>query len=408
MKNETARQLVPLYSPAVAASRSTAVTKRLSLVLFCTGFFALGLVTAALGPALADLAGNTGSSLAAVGSVFTALFLGALLAQGVAGPARDRLGPRPVLLAGLALISLGTLGLINAPWLWLALVCGFIAGLGHGAVDVVISVSVSDLFSDRRAAALTLVNVFFGVGAFVGPLVAGLALRAWDTALPALWLGAGLLLGLMPLMARWIPAARPAGGSAERPAVQGRTFLKSPLLWMLGLLLLVYVGIENGTGGWAPTYLERVTGIAAADAALATSGFWMAITASRFIGALIGTRLPAPALLAGSLVTAALGSLLMVIGSASTIATVAGILLLGLGFGPVFPTTIALVTAAFPTTSGSAAGAAVALGSLGGMLLPLAQGWVLERTGPSGSLAMTIAATLSMLLLFAAYRRSNA
>ena len=64
----------------------------------CARFFALGVLTAALGPALPDLAARSGGDLASVGAVITALFLGALVSLLGAGPLNDRLGPRPVLL----------------------------------------------------------------------------------------------------------------------------------------------------------------------------------------------------------------------------------------------------------------------------------------------------------------------
>src|SRR5262245_9768551 len=160
----------------------------------CARFFALGLLTAAIGPALPDLAARSGSGLAAVGAVITALFLGALVSLLVAGPLNDRLGQRPVLLAGVVLLALGTLGLAASHELSLMLACAVVAGLGHGAIDVSTNVLIAEVFATRSAAALNLLNVFFGLGAVAGPAVAGLTLRLWGTALPALWLGAGLAL----------------------------------------------------------------------------------------------------------------------------------------------------------------------------------------------------------------------
>ncbi|MEW5873366.1 MAG: MFS transporter [Chloroflexota bacterium] len=374
--------------------------KILVLGLACASFLALGILTAALGPALPDLAHNTNASLVAAGSMFTALFLGSLAAQTLAGPGLDRLGPRPILLVGFVLLGAGTFGLSLLPWLGLALAGAVVAGLGHGAIDVTSNVMAAELFPERRAMALNLLNLFFGIGAFLGPALAGLTLRMWGTALPSLWLGAGLLLALLPWMARWTPASRAsAQPGSSQAARRGR--LASPLLWALGLMILVYVGIENGTGGWTPVYLARTTPLSASSAALVTSGFWLAITAGRGVATLLGARLHARWLLAGSLGLALVGSLLLAAGRGSPAWSAAGVMVLGLGFGPVFPTTLALVTVAFPGAAGAAAGVVVALGSLGGMLLPWVQGLLLEQVGPAGSLALTSGACLLMLLLYA-------
>src|SRR5258706_1776247 len=145
------------------------LSPRGTMVASCISFVALGGITAALGPALPDLAANTGSSLAAVGAVITALFVGSLIALIVAGPLNDRIGQRPVLLAGVALLALGTFGVAASHWLPLTLLCAVVAGLGHGAIDVRTNVLIAEVFAARSAAALNLLNVFFGLGAVAGP-----------------------------------------------------------------------------------------------------------------------------------------------------------------------------------------------------------------------------------------------
>src|SRR5512143_3705100 len=82
-----------------------------ALVIGSLIFVALGLLFAQLGPVLAELATRTVSTLAAVGAVFTALYLGALVTQSVAGGAIDRAGSRPVLLVGLVVTATGMIGI---------------------------------------------------------------------------------------------------------------------------------------------------------------------------------------------------------------------------------------------------------------------------------------------------------
>ena len=74
-------------------------------------------------------------------------------------------------------------------------------------------------------------------------------------------------------------------------------------------------------------------------------------------------------------------------------------ILIGFCFGPIFPTALSIVTATFRRAPGTAASVVVALGSLGGMLLPWIQGALLESRGPSSSVLLVAAGTLAMLAL---------
>jgi fucose permease len=362
----------------------------------CATFFALGVLTAALGPALPDLATRAESSLAALGGMFTALFLGALLSQSIAGPLNDRLGQRPVLMVGLTLLALGTLGFTVSWSLPLMLGCAVIAGLGHGALDVSVNVLIAEVFAGRSAAAVNLVNVFFGIGAVAGPAIASLTLQAWGTALPALWIGAGLLLLLLPAIP--LLAGTPTvPHSSDAP--RGLALFRSPLLWALSGLILLYVGTEVGVGGWTTTYLERTTALDAGTAALVAAGFWLALTAGRVFGALLGTRLAPNALLLLSLGGGLVGGGLLALSTGNAILTIAAVLILGLCFGPIFPTTLAIVTTTFRGAPGTAASIVVAAGSIGGMLLPWLQGILLEQSGPPASVLLVAVGTLAMLAL---------
>ena len=59
---------------------------RYLMIIACCIFLIFGMFNAAIGPVLIELAEQTGSTLAAVGAIFTFLFLGSLVAQLVAGP----------------------------------------------------------------------------------------------------------------------------------------------------------------------------------------------------------------------------------------------------------------------------------------------------------------------------------
>jgi fucose permease len=271
--------------------------------------------------------------------------------------------------------------------------------MGHGAVDVGTNILIAQVFARRSAAALNLLNVFFGAGAVAGPLAASLALRQWDTALPALWVGVGLLalsFGLLPRL----PGLRPSAAGPARAGYSALALLRSPVLWVLGGVLLLYVGLENGMASWTTEYLRRTTPLATAAAALVTSGFWLALTLGRVAAAVAGLRLSADRILRLTLGGALAGGALLAASTGQAWLSLAGVLLTGLCYGPVFPTMLSVTTARYPQAPGTATSVVVSFASAGGMLLPWLQGVLLERAGPPASVAWVAFGAAAMLALY--------
>jgi fucose permease len=270
----------------------------------------------------------------------------------------------------------------------------FVTGLGHGGVDLGSHLLVARLYPKSSIAALNLLNLSYGVGAVSGPAVASLFLRQTGSAIPALWIGAAAVVVQMLL----VPVMATPGGSTEHHAESPATnsLLTSPLLWGIGALLLVYVGVETGLSGWSTTYLERSASYPTATAALVTSGFWAAITLGRLMVVMLGSRFTPQRLLAISTAVAVCGGTLLGLSVGNGPVSVAAILLIGLAFGPVFPTTIALTTTSFRHNPGTATSAAVAASSVGGMLLPAFQGVLLDRFGTSVGAWFVTAGTVAL------------
>lgn len=384
--------------------RSTAI-----LVLACASFFGLGMVTAGIGPALPDLANNTVSSLSTMGSLFTGLFLGSLVAQVFSGPLIDRVGPRWLLLASLVIVSAGLLGVTVTHSLPIALASATLTGLGYGSIALIINVSISNLFPQRRASVLNLINMFYGIGAFIAPAVAGLFLRLYGSSLPALWLSGGLEFLLLPFFLKFFHLGQPSP-TKEKVQKTNLDLFRSPVLWALSLLLLIYVGTENSAGGWVSTYMRQTTLLTAATAAVTASGFWLTFTAGRFLGTLLGSRWPARNLLIACLFVALIGGVIIIASTGNVTLSILGFLLLGLGLGPTFPTALAIVTASFTEFAGTATSLAMAMGFAGGMLIPWLMGVILETNGPrTAALLLPLGALMMLGFLAAAwyFKRHN-
>lgn len=374
-----------------------------TVILACLVFIALGILNAGIGPVLPDLVNNTASSLETVGSIFTAIFLGAFLAQIVSGTLSDRLGPRPVTITGIILLGLGMLGVTFSQSLPAMLACGLLAGLGHGAIDISVNILIVRVFQTRSVTAINLVNFFFGAGAIAGPAIASYTINQWNTGIPVIWTGVGLMLFTIPFIAIFMmsPKDKPIDAVPSSNSV----FLFSPLLWLAGLILFVYVGAENIMGGWTATYLQMTTATPADQAALIVSGFWMALTVGRLVGSYLGTRWTPTQLLNSCLIGASIGAVLLAASTGAMLPTIIAVVIIGFFFGPIFPTMFTISASLFGQASGKAAGLIVALASLGGMALPPLQGVVITRFGANPSVWLFAVYALAMVLINIARNR---
>jgi fucose permease len=392
---------------------------RLALFLLCTTFVAVGLVVASIGPALPALAHQTDRTLAQLGTLFIAMFGGGLLAQTLSGPISDRFGRRVVLVTASAMFGGAALAMSFSTRLSIVLVFATLLGIGYGGTSLSVNVLSSELTPHRRASTLNLVNVFFGAGAIAGPLFAGLALEWWGTPLPALQTGAVMALLIAPAAALVAlptshrdasatvkPATTATAGTAgtagtasqEMHETHAASRVSSAFVWGAAVLIAIYAGSESSVGSWMPVYLRRTTTLSDVQAATITSVFWASLCAGRVLAVILGLRVTADRLLMASFVATAVGAGLLLAGHGLVWLTVIGLLVLGLAFGPIYPTIMAVVTAAYPRTAGAAASRLGALASIGGMILPSAHGFLLTRVGTWSSVAVTFAATIAMLL----------
>jgi fucose permease len=369
--------------------------KNIMLFAACGVIFAFGLQLISLGPILPALSLQTNTDLAVLGSLFTAIFLGALISRLAAGGLGDRIGMGAILFLGAVFSALGYLGISFSYGLPMLLGMGFFVGLGMGGLDLGANVPIAQIFETQSVSKVNLLHVFFGVGAVTGPALVSFSLRTLSTALLPLWFGSAILILFLPLLF-WIARAQrfrvtsSAGAPESSPPGISVSILRSGLLWTFGFLLLLYMGMENGFGGWITTYMMRTTLLPIEIAALTVSIFWISMTCGRVVASAVGRRLAPMRLLAYSLAGTVLGSSALFWNSGNLMTNIFAVILMGFCFGPVYPTVMAVITSSFPNTPGKAVGIITATGSVGGMMLPWIMGILLANVSPAafmGSMA---------------------
>jgi len=389
-----------MSTAAPLSARRTGV----ALGVICAAFFAAGFALAAFGPVLPALSARTGGSLYGVGWIMNLNFAGSLVAQFIVGWGGHRFGRRLAIALGLALFGGCAAVVAGSHALWLSLAIAIPMGIGYGGSTLSGNVLSSEIVPSRRAFSVNLVNAFYGVGAIAGPLAVSVLLTRTGEAVAALWIGA-LLLGVCALgSSLLLPDLGPAKIQQGSPAPRSVS-ITDPLLITCGVFTLIYVGSEIGVGTWASLYLQRTAGLDAAQSAAATSVFWAALTVGRLAATVAGMRLDAEHLLTASVWLACGGAALLWAGHGSAAMSIAAYAVIGVGFGPIYPTAVAVVTSAFPHAGGEATSRMGILAAIGGMTLPLLHSLVITHRPPRDHALLTLAMAVAMIVVWGRVRR---
>jgi fucose permease len=322
--------------------------------------FVYGMITATLGTILPSLSSRFSLTPGQNGSVAFAQALGLILASLAVGPLLDAEGKKIGLVLGLALISAALFALPKSSGYKSILALLFLLGLGGGVVITSANALASDLGGAHRGTELNLVNLFFGLGGLVTPLIsANLFGKNWVKLCYAI-AGFTTITLIFEILTK-MPG--PTGGHSVQWSSLG-TLLQNPLLLMLGLFLFLYVSCEVGIWNWLPRHLIA-QGIPESKALTILSlGFALGLLIGRLAVSPILIHVPAITVTLLASVTMAITTFLMLRTSNPLLATI-WVGLSGLAMAPVFPTTLAIVGDAFPAMTGTALGFAITCGWAG-------------------------------------------
>lgn len=332
----------------------------------CAGMFVFGIVMAILGAILPTLFSEVQFNKSEAGDLFFTMNLSMLVMSLLFGPVVDRFGFKIFLAVCSLLVAFSFFLFTTATNYTIVLIAAIILGFGGGGLNGGTNALASDIHPEKRSAALNVLGIFFGFGALTIPFLIGAFLGRVGLD-PILMFATFLsLIPFILFVSFSFPKPKHEQGF---PLLEAKKVIKHPLLWLCGLLLFFQSGNEFTVGGWISTYLNEHFGLTPTTASFLLAGYWAAIMSGRLVSSRIVKLVKNENLILGSGVLSFFAAILVVAAPSKELSSL-GVILLGLGFAAIFPTTLAIVGGTFPSLTGTAFGIIFVIALTGGMLSP--------------------------------------
>ena len=369
----------------------------------CLAMLVFGIVMTILGSVLPSLIVKFGLDKADAGSLFPLMTVGMLIGSLFFGPVVDRYGYKIPFILSCALILAGLEVLAFENQLSIMRLAMFLVGLGGGVVNGGSNALVADIAEEDRGAKLSLLGVFFGIGAFGIPMSLGVLLGYFDYTTLIAVIGWTLLIPILFFLFIRFPAPKQMQGF---PLKEGLKLIKEVPLLLFGLILFFESGMEITVGGWTSTFFSEELMIDTSRAVFYLSFYWLALMAARIIIPKLLKTMQADRLLRGFIFLAIAGSLLLIFTRNLGLA-LAGVMLIGFGFAAVFPVILGLVGDRYPHLSGTAFSVVFVMALTGGSLMPYLSGLVGNSHGLRMAFIIVPVSLVIMLGLLSVVQRRN-
>ena len=307
------------------------------LAIIYLSFISLGLPDALLGAAWPVMHGDLGVSVSYAGAISLTIAAGTVVSSLLSDRLTKLLGPGRVTAISVGMTAVALLGFSLSNSFWMLCLWAIPYGLGAGSVDAALNNYVALHYASRH---MSWLHCMWGLGASVGPYIMGWALTGgmrWTMGYRIISLIQILLTAVIVIS---IPKWKKAPGTTEegtpaKPLGLGQVLRITGAKEVM-IAFFCYCALEQTAALWASSYLVMRDGLDPDTAASLASLFYIGITAGRLISGFVTFRVNDENMIRLGQGIAALGIVVMIL-PFGYIATMAGLLLIGLGCAPIYP-----------------------------------------------------------------------
>lgn len=357
-----------------------------------------GIVLAILGTGfgLPEMRRRLEIDLSQQGHLFLLLYLGIFISSLVVGPLIDYVGYKPNLFVSSALVSAAMLWFALAHSFASAAVAAVLLGVGGGGLNMCTNTLVSDVYGNERGPMLNLLGIFFGIGAICVPLLA--ASIEGHFRIPQLFVFCAVLAAVCAFGYALL-SFPPARGSQGFSLGEVIGVAKYQGVLILAFILFLESGNEACIGGWTSTFVDTI-GYSARTATLVLATYWGALMVSRVVAARLLQGIGKSHLVLIIALISLLGCAVL-LATRSLLLLFTGTALIGVSYGPIFPTTLAIAGDRYSERAGTVFGLLFSIALMGGMLFPWTVGQVSQRLSVRAGMIIPSLGAVGIILLSA-------
>ncbi len=311
----------------------------LLLAVIYISFISLGLPDSLLGSAWPSMYQGFGVPLSYSGVIFFIISVGTVVSSLQSDRLTRRLGAGRVTAISVCTTAAALFGFSVSSSFWMLCLWAVPYGLGAGSVDAALNNYVALHFASRH---MSWLHCMWGLGASIGPYIMGRTLAGWGSWSMGYWIISVLQLILTAVIVMSLPLWKTeteAGGSAGPRTLSLGQIIRIPGVKAVMITFFCYCALEQTAGLWASSYLALHKGVAPETAASFASLFFIGITVGRALGGFLTIRLNDAQMvrLGQGIIAAGIAAFLLPLGE---YAALAGLLLVGLGCAPIYPSII--------------------------------------------------------------------
>lgn len=356
----------------------------LLLAVIYVSFISLGLPDSLLGAAWPSIYQGFGVPVSYSGVIFCIISVGTVLSSLQSDRMTRRFGAGGVTAISVAMTAAALFGFSVSSSFWAMCLWAIPYGLGAGSVDAALNNYVALHFASRH---MSWLHCMWGIGASVGPYIMGAALSSragWQTGYRVISV-MQMVLTIIILLSLPLWKTKSGANAEEREAVPAEVLTLKQIFRISGVkevlvTFFCYCSLEQTTSLWASSYLVLNRGIAPETAAGFASLFFVGITVGRALCGFLTLKFDDTQMvrMGQGIIAIGIAAFLLPLGEAVTLA---GLLLVGLGCAPIYPSIIHATPGRFGADRSQAIiGVQMASAYIGNCLMPPLFGVIANHT----------------------------